>query len=95
MSNENLEIKLMERPNASRFLKVRLRSIIKPQIIAEIEVEDQGSESRTEQRVLASAGALTEHLEREYGDNYNADDIALEARELYREMMSEFNQNLN
>ncbi len=94
MSN-NLEIKLMERPDASRFLEVRLTSIVKPQVIAKVAVEDQGAEERTRQAVLAAGGALAEHLGKQYGDQFNTGEVAREASELYRELMAEVRQRLH
>lgn len=95
MSRDNLEIRLMERRDSTRFLEVRLGSIVRPGVIATTQVEDAGAEDRTGQRVLAAGGALAEHLGRSYGDQFNADDIAREARELYREIMSDFRQGMH
>ena len=92
---DNLEIKLMERPDASRFLEVRLASLVKPGVIAKVNVDQQGTEARTEQAVLAAGGALAEYLGKNHGDNFNSDDIAKEARELYRELITEVRQRLH
>jgi len=93
--NDNLEIKLMERRDATRFLEVRLESVLKPGVIALTQVNDQGEEGRTSQAVLAAGGALAEYLGQSYGDQFNSDDIAKEARELYRELMSDMRQALH
>lgn len=95
MPTENLEIKLMERRDRTRFLEVRLASSIRPGVIATTQVNDQGAEDRTGQAVLAAGGALAEYLGRSYGDSFNAGDIAREARELYRELMSDYRQGLH
>lgn len=95
MSKENLQIRLMQRPDASRFLEVRLGSIVKPGVIVTTKVEDSGAEDRTCQLVLAAGGALAEHLGQQYGDSFDAGDIAREARELYRELMSDYRQGLH
>ena len=93
--NDNLEIKLMERKDATRFLEVRLASRIKPNVIALTNVNDQGEEGRTAQAVLAAGGALAEYLGQSYGDQFNQDEIAQDARELYRELMSDMRQALH
>lgn len=95
MTAENLEIKLMERRDATRFLEVRLGSIVRPGVIALTQVNDLGAEDRTGQAVLAAGGALAEYLGQSYGDQFNADDIAREARELYMEIMSDMRQALH
>lgn len=95
MAAENLEIKLMERRDSTRFLEVRLGSIVKPGVIAVTQVNDQGAEDRTGQAVLAAGGALAEYLGQSYGDSFNSHDIAREARELYREIMSDMRQALH
>lgn len=86
---DNLEIQLMERPSGVRFLKVRLRSLNKPQVVAQVNVEDQGAEDRTGRAVLVAGGALAEHLGNEYGDQFDFDEVARSARETYRELMAE------
>ena len=93
--NENLEIKLMERKDATRFLEVRLESVLRPGVIALTQVNDQGAEDRTGQAVLAAGGALAEYLGQSYGDQFNQDEIAQDARELYRELMSDMRQALH
>lgn len=95
MVAENLEIKLMERKDSTRFLEVRLESMNKPGVIALTQVNDQGAEDRTAQAVLTAGGALAEYLGQSYGDQFNMDDIAKEARELYRELMSDMRQRLH
>ena len=95
MVAENLEIKLMERKDSTRFLEVRLESLNRPGVIALTQVNDQGAEDRTAQAVLAAGGALAEYLGQSYGDQFNMDDIAREARELYRELMSDMRQRLH
>ena len=92
---QNLEVKLMERPDSTRFLEVRLRSRIKPALLAVTMVNDQGEEGRTGQAVLAAGGALAEYLGQSYGDQFDSTDIATEARELYRELMSDLRQSLH
>lgn len=86
---DNLELQLFQRPDRSRFVRVRLRSLNKPRVISQVDVADSGSESRTQGMVLAAGGALAEHLGQAYGDQFDSRDVALQAREAYKEMMAE------
>lgn len=94
MARENLEIRMMERRDHSCFLEVRLASSIRPGVVATTNVNDQGAEGRTAQAVLAAGGALAEYLGRSYGDIFDSGDIAREARELYRKLVSDMKQAL-
>lgn len=90
-----LEIKLMENRDRSRFLRVRLESEVKRGVVAQTDVPYQGTEGRTAQAVLAAGGALAEYLEQTHGDSFNGDDIAKQARELFKELIMEANQRLH
>jgi hypothetical protein len=87
-----LEIKLMEKPDRSRFLRVRLGSEMRRGVIAQTDVPYQGTEARTTQAVLAAGGALAEYLEQTHGDNFDSGDIARKATELFKELIMEVNQ---
>lgn len=93
--SDNLEVRLMQRPNASMYIEVRLASNVRPGVTATTQVDHQGSDERTCQAVLAAGGALAEYLGANYGDGYNADELARDTRELYREMMTDYRQALN
>lgn len=95
MRDTNLELQLMQRPDKSLFIKVQLRSDVRPGVIAQVSVDDQGAEDRTGQAVLAAGGALAEYLGRQYGDQLDADEVAREARELYRELITEMEQTVH
>lgn len=93
--SDNLEVRLMQRPNASMYIEVRLASNVRPGVMATTQVEHQGSDERTRQAVLAAGGALAEYLGGNYGDSYVASELASDASELYQEMMSDYRQALN
>lgn len=90
-----LEIKLMQNPDKSRFLRVRLASSLKPGLIAQTDIAYQGTERRTEQAVFAAGGALAEYLGERYGEFIDCDDVAKQARETFRELILEANQRLH
>lgn len=90
-----LEIKLMENKDRSRFLRVRLSSDIKKGLVAQTDVPYQGTEGRTEQAVYAAGGALAEYLGNNYGEQVDFDDVARQARETFRELIVEANQRLH
>jgi hypothetical protein len=90
-----LEIKLMQNTDKSRFLRVRLSSDLKKGLVAQTDVPYQGTEARTEQAVFAAGGALAEYLGRNYGEQVDFDDVAKQARETFRELIVEANQRLH
>lgn len=90
-----LEIKLMQNTDNSRFLRVRLAASLKKGLIAQTDVPYQGTEARTEQAVFAAGGALAEYLGEHYGEFIDCGDVAYQARETFRELIVEANQRLN
>lgn len=92
MNDNNLELQLMQRSDQTIFIKVRLRSDVKPGVIAQVNVNDQGAEDRTCQAVLAAGGALAEYLGENYGDQLSTDEVAREAKEMYKALVSEMRE---
>jgi hypothetical protein len=90
-----LEIRLMQNTDKSRFLRVRLASSLKKGLVAQTDVPYQGTEARTEQAVFAAGGALAEYLGERYGEYVDCDDVAYQARETFRELIVEANQRLH
>jgi hypothetical protein len=90
-----LEIRLIQNADKSRFLRVRLSSDIKKGLVVQTDVPYQGTERRTEQAVFAAGGALAEYLGERYGENIDCDDVAKQARETFRELILEANQRLH
>jgi len=90
-----LEIKLMQNTDKSRFLRVSLTSDMRKGLKVQVDVPYAGTEGRTAQSVQAAGGALAEYLGKNYGEQVDFDDIAYQARETFRELIVEANQRLN
>lgn len=91
----NVEVQLFKEPDPSNtlFIKVRLHSFNKRGLVAEARVNDQGDLGRTRQMIMATAGELAEHLNREYADQHDMVEIAKASLELFDAIMSELQQS--
>jgi hypothetical protein len=87
-----LEVKLMQRPDQSQFIEVRLGSLTRAGLFAVTHVSDMGTAQRTEQAIFAAGGALAEHLEGAYGDNFDVSEVAREAREMWRQIQHDLSK---
>lgn len=83
MSNENgvpeikedadggsaIKLEAYKRPNGTMFLRVSLRSIMKPRVWSNLQIDM--SESNLRARVGITAGALAEHQSEQFGDPHD------------------------
>ena len=95
MADNIAEVRLMERRDTSRFTQVRLRSEVRPSVIAQVNIDDKGSDQRNEGAVAIAGGALAEWLNNQHGDNIDPEAVAQTAQESFREMMSDFRQGMH
>ncbi len=84
-----LEVRLMQRNDMSRFIEVRLMSRVKKGLVARTSMDYQGTDRRTEQAVMTAGGALAEYLESNYGDSFVISEVVALSGEAFREMMAD------
>ena len=92
--DSKIEVALFRRKNNSGFLKVKLRSHMKPGLISfkDIELDSVGNKTEMARAVEIAGGALAEYQDEQYGDRHDPSDCAKLAKETFEELWAELEQ---
>jgi hypothetical protein len=83
-----IKVRLMQRrADSSYYFEVRVRSVVKPNLIR-IGIVEYREDARIPQKIAALAGALAEELDERYHDTIEPSAAAATALECYRELMA-------
>ena len=85
-TSNSLEVQIWSRPNKTRFIKVILRSKIKPELLSCNQLDLEPT-SAMPAKVGILAGALAEHQCEFYGDTHEPTEIAQFAMEAFSESL--------
>lgn len=82
-------VTLFQRPNKSFFMRLSLRSDVRPNVLTryEIDLDKASSEAEFLRAVEIAGGAAAEHQCQMYGDRHDPDDCAKAAREAAAEIL--------
>jgi len=91
----DVEVRLYVRPDQTKFVKVRLRSKMRSNVISykDIEAGTHLDEQKMRHNAEVVGGALAEYQTGMYGDTHDPSDCARAAREAFMEMMSDLRQH--
>jgi hypothetical protein len=82
-------VDLFKRTNGTFYMRVSLRSDVKPNVLSryEMDMDRYAGEKEFLDSVMVAGGALAEHQYTMYGDRHDPDECARAARELARDIL--------
>lgn len=85
-----ITVDLFKRPNNTFFMRVQLRSNVRPEILSrhEIDLDKHTNEADFIREVEIGAGALAEHQQVMYGDAHDPSECAKAAVEAAKEILA-------
>ena len=87
-----IKLEVFQRPNGDQFVLASLGSTMKPGLWANCEIDDQGSQARTEVAIIANVLNMAQHLADKYMDDYTEGELAEAVHELWSDIWGQLNE---